>query len=193
MGRDYDLAVKTRGNNDASKDLATSWNKVGKDTARPSGIAGDQYDVIKGNVRKQYQPNGGSEKPDPDLEQARQRLYGKDQQKKTLNVQERGVAAQEEMNEIRREEIANNKELKRMELKQQKQIHDEDMAFKKWDSEEGRKLQREQMKMQMIQTVLQIMGQLISSALQILGQTAAAHISGQYQVQASIMQKFKNA
>jgi hypothetical protein len=193
MRSDYAAAVKTKGDKTASDALATKWIDAGKGTGIPTGVAGDQYQVIKGNVRKMYKPDGASEKPDPDIDAARNRLHTGDQQKKTLGVQERGVAAQEEANDIRREEIATNKELKREELKQNKQIADERLAFDKENADENRKLQREQMQMQLIQTVLQIFSQLVGSAMQILGQTAAAHISGQYQVQAGIMQKFKNS
>jgi hypothetical protein len=192
MQKDYSAAIKTRGNQEDSKKLANDWVTAGKNTVRPSGIAGDRFEEVKGNVRGMYKPGGPGDKPDPELDAARQRLYGADQQKKSLDPKQRELDLQEARLNMDKENAAAQRNLERDKMKQTEEQFKADLAFKKEEGEENRKLQREQAKMQMIQSVIQILGQLITTAMQMLGQVAAAHISGQYQVQASIMQKFKN-
>jgi hypothetical protein len=194
MREDYVNLQNAKGDKSASDTVAKTMIDVGKKNGfEPSGEGGDQYDLVQYSVDKMYKPGGAGDKPNPDIEAARNRIHSDNQQNKQLSVQDRQNANAEEANRLKELEINTNKELKREEMKQNRQIHDEELAFKREDSEANRKLQREQMQMHMIETVLQILGQLMSSAMQLLGQTAAAHISGQYQVQAAIMQKFKNA
>jgi hypothetical protein len=193
MQKDYSLALQTKGNKIDSEKLAKSWMEDGKNTIKPSGNAGDRYDEIKGNMRKMYKPGGASDKPNQDFEAARQRLYGADQQKKNLSLQEREIAIREESNEISREDSASRRNLERDKMKQDHEHFLADQEQKKVDAIENRKLQREQMQQQMMATVLQIFGQFVTTAMTVQGQVASAHISGQYQMQASIMGKFKNS
>jgi len=193
MQKDYEAALGTKGDPEKTKTLALQWKNDGKNTVQPSGIAGARYQATRSDVNQMYQPGGPGSKPDPTLESARQQIYGADQQQKTLDQGQQKIDIEKQQLEFQKDKDAKDRVLAYDQLKQKTENDNAYLEFQKDKAEKDRQLQKVQMQMHLIETMIQFMGQLFSSALQILGQTSAAHISGQYQVQAAIMQKFKNS
>jgi hypothetical protein len=186
---DLAKAEKVPSDKNASNDLAKKWIEDGKYTTMPSSPAeGALYRITAHNIDKSQKP-GLDKKPNPQIEADKNILEQHKQSNKNLNFQQKKLDLETESLAETKKNNAAVRENQKAQLAENKRQFNERQAFEKDKTEKDRDLQREQMKQNMISKILELIMHMIGQAMQILGQTASAHISGQYQMQASILGK----